>query len=369
MGWRTDTDIQQMLRDSARAWLAEAGGPGRVRAVRATEAGFDPAIWSGMGEMGWTGVLLPESAGGSELGLGPALTLAEELGRAASPDPFIASVFIAGTVLEASTAEGAGDLLSGLAGGRHSVTLAWQEQRGTLGLPDLATRLSGGRLCGAKVHVPGWHPDTVLLVAAATDEGPCVVRIDPGAPGVAVTPLRLADSSVCADLRFEEVEVAGEAVLLRGPAAQAALDLAIARGTVAVCAQLEGLSTALWQMTADYLRQRSQFGSQLADFQVIRHRMVDLYSEIEMGAASWRVAATAVEAGDLSGPALHSAKARCSQMAQDMGRWAIQFHGAFGYMEEADVGLFVHAGLCWSSWLGNPAAHRRAALLAHRSGK
>jgi alkylation response protein AidB-like acyl-CoA dehydrogenase len=196
-----------------------------------------------------------------------------------------------------------------------------------------------------------------------------VVRIDPAASGVTVNPLRLADSSVCADLRFEEVEVADEAVLLTGPAARAALDLAIARGTVAVCAQLEGLSTALWQMTADYLRQRAQFGSHLADFQVIRHRMVDLYSEIEMGAASWRVAAAAIEAGELSGSALHSAKARCSQMAQDMGRWAIQFHGAFGYMEEADVGLFVHAGLCWSNWLGNPAAHRRAALFAHRSGR
>jgi len=144
MGWRSDTDIQQMLRDSARSWLAESGGPGRVRAVRAMEAGFDPAIWSGMADMGWTGVLLPESAGGSELGLGPALTLAEELGRAASPDPFIASVFMAGTVLEASASDSASDLLASLAQGRCSVTLAWQEQRGTLGLPNLATRLRAG---------------------------------------------------------------------------------------------------------------------------------------------------------------------------------------------------------------------------------
>ena len=64
--------------------------------------------------------------------------------------------------------------------------------------------------------------------------------------------------------------------------------------------------------------------------------------------------------------ALHAAKARCSQIAQDMGRWAIQYHGAFGYTDEADVGLYVHAGLRWSTWLGNPVAHRRAALAAHR---
>jgi len=369
MGWRVDTDIQQMLRDSARAWLAEAGGAGRVRAVRAIGTGFDAEIWAGMGEMGWTGVLLQERTGGTELGLGPALTLAEELGRAASPEPFIASAVIAGTVLSASVSERAASLAAALAAGQISVTLAWQEQRNTLGIPDFMTRLTGGRLTGSKVHVPGWHPGTALLVAAVGDDGPCVIRVEPDAPGVSVIARRLADSSFCADLVFQDVAVADDAVLLTGDTARAALELALARGTVALCAQLEGLSTRLWQMTAEYLRQRTQFGSALADFQVLRHRMVDLYAEIEMGAASWRVAAVAVEAGDMSGQALHSAKARCSQAAQDMGRWAIQYHGAFGYMEEADVGLFVHAGLCWSSWLGNPAAHRRGTLAAHRAGK
>ncbi len=359
-----------MLRDSAQSWLAENGGPGRVRSVRSQASGFNAAAWAGMGELGWTGILLPEAMGGSELGLSPALTLAEELGRVVAPEPFIGSAIMAGTVLAASEAQGrSSDLGLSLAQGQTSIALAWQESRSTLGIPVFSTRLEGGRLTGAKVHVPGWHPGSALLVAAVGDHGPCVVQVEPDAPGVTLVKRQLADSSFCADIRLQDVQVHDDAVLLSGDQAQATLELALARGTVAVCAQLEGLSTALWQMTAAYMRQRSQFGSQLADFQVLRHRMVDLYADIEMGAASWRVAADAIEAGKLSGPAVHAAKARCSQMAQDMGRWAIQYHGAFGYMEEADVGLFVHAGLCWSSWLGNPAAHRRAALMAHRSGK
>ena len=368
MGWRVDDDIQQLLRSSARAWLTEAGGAGRVRHARGLEHGFDTASWAGMGALGWTGILLPEHMGGMAGGIGPALTLAEELGRAAAPEPFVASAIIAATVLAASSSLSAAAVAELLASGMRTVTIAWQEQRGKLGVPESATRFVDGKLSGTKVHVPAWHPGTVLLVAAQDESGPVVLLVDPAAPGVRATPRRLTDSSVCADLVFDNVAVAADAVLLVGNEARDAMALAVARGTVVLSAQLEGLASEMWQITAAYLRQRSQFGSNLSDFQSLRHRMVDLYAEIELAAASWRAAAAALEAGELSGKAVHAAKARCSQAAQDMGRWAIQYHGAFGYMEEADVGLFVHAGLCWSSWLGNPATHRRAALLAHRCG-
>ena len=367
MGWRLDDDLQQMLRDSARGHLGEVGGAAHVRAVRASPDGFDAGAWARMGELGWTGILLPESHGGTGLGQEPALTLAEELGRAISPEPFVASCVMAATVLAASAAPASVALAHELASGCRSVTLAWQEQRGTLGVPEFAARLSQGVLNGNKVHVPGWHPDVALIVAAGGEHGPVIVRIDPVAPGLSVSPRRLTDGTFCADILFDGVAVADDAILLSGEAARDALAVAVARGTVALSAKLEGLAAELWRMTADYMRQRSQFGSHLIDFQALRHRMVDLYAEIELAGASWRAAAAAVGAGDYSGVAVHAAKARCSQIAQDMGRWAIQYHGAFGFTEEADVGLYVHAGLCWSSWLGNPSAHRRAALAAHRS--
>lgn len=369
MGWRIDSDLQQMLRDSARGVLDDAGGAAHFRVVRDSPDGFDSQAWAQMGELGWTGLLLPESHGGAGLGLEPALTLAEELGRSISPEPFVASAVIAGSILGASTAPAAIALAADLAAGRRSATLAWQEERGIIGMPLPATRLAGGLLCGSKVHVPGWHSRAALIVSAAGEDGPVVVAVDSDAPGMNVTPRRLSDGTFCADIRFDGVDVADDAILLAGEAARDALALALARGTVALSAQLEGMSGQLWRMTCDYMRQRSQFGSNLLDFQALRHRMVDLYAEIELAAASWRTAGAAIDAGVLSGVAVHAAKARCSQVAQDMGRWAIQYHGAFGFTEEADVGLYVHAGLAWSAWLGNPAAHRRAAFAAHRRGK
>jgi len=191
---------------------------------------------------------------------------------------------------------------------------------------------------GTKRYVPAWHSDTALLVAASDGTKTVIVAVDPAAPGVVVHPARLTDGTFGADIDFDGVAVGEDAVVLRGRAADVALDLAIVRGTVALSAQLEGLAGALWRMTLNYMRQRSQFGSNLSDLQALRHRMVDLYSEIELAGASWR------------GVALHAAKAQCSQVTQDMGRWAIQYHGAFGYTDEADVALYVHSGLGPSGW-------------------
>jgi len=366
MGWRVDDEMQQMLRDSAVHYLCSVDGPAHFRQVRTQESGFDAAAWAQMGALGWTGILLPEAVGGSGMALEGALTLAEEMGRTVAPEPFIASAVIAATVLGASDTAAAATLASALAQGERSVTLAWQEQRSTIGIPRFEARLQGGRLRGVKRYVPNWHPVCALLVAATDGAETVVLHVDPATAGVTARSARMTDASLSAEFEFDDVEIDDDAVILRGAAADAALTLAVARGTVALSAQLEGLASALWHRTLDYMRQRSQFGSNLSEFQALRHRMVDLYSQIELAGASWRRAAKALEQGATDATLLHTAKARSSQIAQDMGKWAIQYHGAFGYTDEADVGLYIHCGLRWSTWLGNAVAHRREALAVHR---
>ncbi|MDR7156472.1 alkylation response protein AidB-like acyl-CoA dehydrogenase [Sphingobium xenophagum] len=366
MGWRVDDELKQMLRDSARHYLEDAGGEGHFRKVRASGNGFDAQAWSQMGELGWTGILLPESAGGSDLGLDAALTLNEELGRAIAPEPFVASAVIAATVLAASDSEAATSLASDLVMGGRTVTLAWQERRGSIGIEPFGCTVKKGRLSGTKYLVPAWHDGTGLLVAAMRNGETVVLVVDPMADGLTAHASRMTDGTFAADLSFDDVIIEDANVILTGEAADAALRKAYARGVVALCAQMEGLASQLWQITLGYMKQRSQFGSNLADFQALRHRMVDLYSEIELAGASWRRAAMVVEGGDHTHSAIHAAKARCSYAAQEMGRWAIQYHGAFGYTDEAIVGLYLHSALRWSTWLGNAAAHRRAALIAHR---
>lgn len=371
--WRQDDDTQSMLRESAAAFLSSQHSPSRFRDCRSSERGYALSFWQEMGDLGWTGILLPEEMGGSALGLLPASTIAEQCGEHLVPEPFVAVSVVAGTILAASDSAAARDLGQQVAKGATVVVLADQDTaepaRPDQASVSIATR--GGRLIlsGAKAFVPSWSDDVTLLVSATLGGEPCICALPPSSIGATPVTRRMTDGSLTADFSFNDVPLDEQLVLLRGAAARSAIDLAVARGTVGLSAQLEGLSRRLHRMTADYVIQRVQFDRPLADFQAIRHALANLYCDIELSAASWRRAALMLDEGTsrASLAAASVAKARASDTALAVGRAAIQYHGAFGYTEEADVGLYVNAALRWSSWLGNASYHRRQALARHRS--
>lgn len=370
--WRREDETQTLLRESAEGYLSTHHSTARFRACRKSEGGFDPQFWARMGELGWTGILLPSTMNGSELGLPPALIVAELLGKHLVPEPFVAAAVMAGTVLAASDKPGAIELGSELAAGRSVVLLADQEETGVVGtkLPRTRVERKGDRLhlSGSKVFVPTWIPSAQVIVSAQLDGEFCLVGIAPHQTNVDISPSRMCDGTMAAGMVFRSCQIGDEQILIHGQPAEHALRFATANGTLALSAQLEGLARQLHHMTAEYLLQRVQFGKPLASFQSLRHGLADLHVELELAAAAWNGAAEAMAEG-LTPHALGSvsaAKARCSETALAVSRKAIQFHGAFGYTEEADIGLFVNAALRWASWLGGPQAHRRNALELHR---
>lgn len=372
MTWRLDDDLQQMLRESARGHLRSYAGTSHFRKVRDSRLGFDAAAWAAMAELGWTGMLLSEAVGGSELGLEPALTLAEEIGRSLSPEPFVAAAIVAATILAEAAANNGKHhpVTTELVSGTQAVTLAWQEVRNATSQPErFETVLRGQTLSGRKIFVPAWTGTGTVLIAARNEDAldnPVILALDAQREGLQIETKRMTDGTQCATLEFHNIAIEGDDILLQGESARRSLDLALARGMLALSAQLDGLASAVWALTADYLLQRVQFERPIADFQAVRHAMVDLQVQIELSAASWRRGLMALEGGHLHDPRVHSAKARCADTAMAMARAGIQYHGAFGYTEEADVGLYLNAALRWSSWLGNAPAHRmRAMSLRH----
>lgn len=374
--WRQEDELQAMLRESADRYAAANETRARFRTLRKSADGFDPERWRHMAELGWTGVLLPEESGGAGLALAQALMLAEAAGRHLIPEPIVASAIIAASVLAAAQAPVATALARGMANGSGVVVLADQELTGTAGPAMLQTRLDrqadGGLvLRGRKVFVPAWTADPQLLVTAWLDGEATVVAVDPAAAGLMANRLTMTDGTACAHLSFDGVLLGGEAIVLHGRAATDAIALATARGTLALAAQLEGAARQLLSMTADYLIQRTQFDKPLASFQSIRHGLVTQHLQIEFAGASWRSAAAALEDGVSVGALIQisAAKARCADAALAMGKAAIHYHGAFGFTEEADIGLYVNAILRWASWLGNAETHRQRALQLSREGR
>lgn len=357
-------DVSLMLGQSAVDWLSGPSASVRPRGDWGAVRSVNRSLRQEIAELGWIGLALPESIGGMGLGLREALVLCEAFGRHAFPEPYIATVVMPESVLAAASDHPRiHDLVQLHAAGERWMTLAWQEQAGDLAAAAPRARLEDLQLTGIKCFVPAVEADTVLLVSAVQDGVMVLVAVDADAPGVSMTPVVAGDGVSLAKVHFEATPVSPDAVLLRGPAAEAALSRAIACGTLASAAHLAGLSAACIRKTVDYVNGRRQFDRVIGSFQTVQHRLVDLYTAQRLATASWRHALQVWDAAaDDLVPARHAisaAKARCADAAVQAGRVAVQLHGAMGFTEEADIGLYLRAALFHAAWLGNATQHRR----------
>ncbi|MDB5971399.1 MAG: uncharacterized protein JWQ90_3849 [Hydrocarboniphaga sp.] len=351
-------DISAMLRDSAADFLEGRHDLSRLKGSIGQPQPVDRALWREMGELGWLGLELPESLGGSGMGLRESTVLAEQFGRSAFAAPYVAASLMPAVLLSFAGTPGASELAAALQGGDKLLTLAWQEKRDQLDADAPLARLQDGRVSGCKVFVPAVEDDGVLLVSVRDGSGLAVVAVAADASGVTREDFAAGLGAV-STLHFDKTPILFGASLLSGNTAQMALQRTLDAGRVALSAQLEGLGSGMLARTLDYVKGRVQFGRAIGSFQVIHHRCVDLYIAAQLAGASWRNALRAYEGGEDAGAAISAAKARCADTAQRIGREAIQMHGAMGFTEEADIGLYLRAGLQAYAWLGTPLQHRR----------
>ena len=358
-------DLLRMLRDSAADYVNRSEMARDVRAWRKKPEGYDAARWDEMVQLGWVGLRAPESCGGMGLGLEECVALLAETGRGIGPEPLSA----VGVLAMRTFANGAGthndDLMAGLVEGGRVVAVAWQEKAGALQAGDCETRATptanGWRLTGVKDFVHGAAQANVLIVSARTPEGVGLFAVQPGDKGVKLEARFFTDGTTCHRLHLQDADVATGFCVAPAPAGEAALDAALDETRIAASAEMFGLSVRALDMTLDYLRQRKQFGKAIGSFQALQHRAVDLYVTTQMMRAAIDRAARAFESADARERALiaSACKARCSDGALAIVKEAIQMHGAIGYTDEHDIGLFVRRAIKLAAWLGNGAQHRK----------
>jgi alkylation response protein AidB-like acyl-CoA dehydrogenase len=357
-------DTLRMLRDSAADFATLDAA--RVRRLRGAVPGFERSVWQEMARMGWLGILIPEEHGGLGLNPGAAAIIAEQLGRALYPEPYSASAVAATlALLHGDNSALKQRLLPELAQGKVIAALAWQDQRGGLDIDQCAVKARGqGKaliLEGSSRFVATPDADA-FIVAARAAQGLELHWIARDATGLACEAETRADGSASARLRFTEVAACADTRIASAAAAPAALQLAIDHATLAVSAELLGLMDCALEMTLDYLRTRVQFGKPIGSFQALQHRAVDMYMQKELTRATLGAAVAALDDPDCAprrrSAAASSAKARASQAALAICKEALQMHGAIGYTDEYDLGLYFNRALALSAWLGNASAHR-----------
>lgn len=342
---------QQALQASLSRLLGDVYGFEQRRAIAATPAGWSEAVWRQLAELGLTALPLPQAHGGFGGGAVDLLPVMQELGRALSLEPFLASVVLGATALRL-----AGDdalqarLLPGVASGEIRLAWAHDEAAGhqaPLWIETVA-RHDGERwrLDGAKCNVlhatAAHHVVVSARMAGAPDDaqGLALFLVDAEGPGVQCRAHRLVDDTPAGELRFESAA----ALPLHDPhdaaTALRALEGTLAAGTAAACADAVGLMESAYRLAVDYLKTRRQFGRLIGENQALRHRAAEMLVSLEMCRSMALVAAVAAD--DLDAPGARADLARAKLMIGRHGRGlchaAIQLHGGIGMTEEYAVG-------------------------------
>lgn len=346
------TDEQRALRATTRRFLAErASIPDHVRPLLDDPAGTDESVWRGLAGLGTTGLLVPEDHGGSGMSMVEAGIVAEELGAALHPGPWLSTAIAAPRALNRLGANGlAADLLRGIADGTTVVAVCFLEpERAAVAA---CSRDDGTALRGGVTGVPDAAAAGVLLAVAQDSSGTALFAVRTGSPGVSVAPEPGIDPTRKRfRVTFDDAP-AQRLAAVSGEDVAAVIDDVL----VASAADALGAARAVMDLAVEYAKTRRQFGAPIGSFQAIQHLCVDMYETVELARggvihALWAADAD-VDPGERHVAALR-AKAFAGRLAA-VGDTAVQVFGGIGYTWEHDAHLYLKRLLGWSAFLGGP---------------
>lgn len=366
------SDDQAMLADSVDRFGREVWpATDRPRMLAAAGAG-EPDRWHAMAELGWLALPFSEGQGGLGGVASDVMVVAEGLGRHLLPDPFVTC----GVLIAPLLGEANGALLVSVLTGSTRVALALGDGDARfdhLTISTQATRTPDGyRLSGAKQFVSdgadaNWFIIPARTAGAATDiDGISLFLVAREAVGLAVDRFRALDHHRHARLYMNDVVVMAEALIGDENAGGPALDDAVRRATLALCAEAVGAMDALNDMTLEYLKTRKQFGVAIGSFQALQHRMVDMAIAAEEARSITYRATLEFEAGaDDGGRMIAAAKTRVGQSGLFVGRQAVQLHGGIGTSDELVISHYLKRLMMIDMTFGHADYHRaRFAALA-----
>ena len=366
------TDEQQLLRESVDK-LVEAQYPFEVRRGLATsETGFSRDFWRTFAELGWLGLGIPEDAGG--VGGGPVETavVMEGLGAALAVEPYLATVVMGAELLKRG-GPARGERLGRLAAGELQLAFGFAERRSRYELANVETRAEadgdGYRLTGTKSVVFNAPAADIVAVSARTAGGPrdcegiTVFALEAGTPGLRVRDYPTMDGMRAGEVDLDGVRAGAADVLGRPGEGIAVVEGVVNAGIVGSCAEASGIMARMHRDTVEYLKHREQFGSALASFQALQHRLVDMYMACELSRsmaymAAVRLADPETADSDLR-RSISAAKVQIGRAGRFVGENAIQLHGGMGMTDEMPISHYFKRLILIDSQFGDAGHHLR----------
>lgn len=349
------TSEQALLRDSA-AKFVEAAGPKVARSFRAQDPSFSRARLRSAGELGWLGILVPESAGGAGLGLTELALVLQQAGRGLVCEPIGLAAVSAAALSQGQTPH---LMLERVMTGAALVVPALQES--AFGDDPFAPRTKAVerdgalRLTGRKMFVCADGADGFLVNASGRD-GPALCYVAHDAPGCTLSTAQTVEGRKLATLSFEDTPAD---LIPSHPSSRNAVDALYNLVLMALSCELLGVMEKAKEITLDYLRIRKQFGRLIGSFQALQHQAANILVRIEVTRALVFQIAACSDAFSIDPAMAIALKAKASEEALAVTEACIQLHGAIGFTDEHDIGLYLKRAMLLSALFGNAAAQRR----------
>jgi alkylation response protein AidB-like acyl-CoA dehydrogenase len=362
------TDEQNMLRDSIAKWAAGQYDFEKRRAALASEDGWKKN-WATFAELGLLAAPLPEEAGGLGGGAIDVAVVMEEFGKALVVEPYVSTVVIgAGALVAAGNDAQKEEHLSAIAGGERIVAFAQAEPKSRWTLNDVSTAAkkdgAGWLINGQKAVVLGAPQADYLLVTARTGgaqrdaKGISLFLVPKAANGVSIREYPTMDGSRAAEAYFENVSVGAAHLIGAADGALALIERLVDEANAAYNHEAVGCMRMMTSSTQDYAKQRKQFGRAIADFQVLQHRMVDMFMATEESVSMALLATLKLGAGDLErAKAVSAAKVSIGRAGRFVGQAAVQIHGGMGVTDEMRVGHYFKRVTMLDATFGNVDYH------------
>jgi len=363
------SEDQKLLQKTTRDFLAEHAPLSVCREILESDQPYSQALFKASAEMGYQGTVIPEEYGGAGFGHLELAVVAEEIGRSLAPIPFSSSVYVATeAILLAGSDEQKQKYLPKLAAGEAIGTFAFVEKPGQNGLEAIEATFSAGVVSGTKLPVPDGDVANFAIVAVQADAALSLAIVDLDADGVTRESLGSFDPS----RSMARIEFDGAAGTLLGAAGEGAAlaEKVLDRAAVLVAFEQLGGAERAFEITKEFMNGRYAFGRPISSFQALKHRLADLWCEIQLTRSNCYYGAWALsnDAPELGIAACISRIAACK--AYDLaGVEMIQLHGGVGYTWEYDCHMFYRRAKLLSVILGSPAAWKDSLITRLRAQK
>jgi pimeloyl-CoA dehydrogenase small subunit len=362
------SEDQRLLKDSVDRLIADQYGFEQRKKYTREPAGYSPAMWAQLAELGLLGLPFDETLGGFGGGATETAIVMEAFGRGLVLEPFFATVILGGGLLRrAAPASVLGALAPKVAAGKLKLAFAHVERHSRYDMADVSTtaRKDGGAyvLDGAKsVVVYGDSADRVFVTARLAGErrdrdGIGLFLVDPATPGVTRRGYPTQDGQRAAEITLTGARVTADDLMHDN--ALASIEHVVDEAIAALCAEAVGAMQAMQDLTLEYLKTRKQFGRAIGSFQVLQHRSVDMLVALEQARSMAMFAAVMAEEPNPieRRKAISAAKVQIGRSAHHIGQEAIQLHGGIGMTNEYAVGHYFKRTTMIEQMFGDADTH------------